>query len=137
MSGQPRRTGLAVRAVLALTLSAIVGCGGPRPVTGGTRGLLHVRNGAVTDIQVAVYRHGSNEPFGVGVSGGDGWFELRNRSASEAVLLQPGEYRVTFESVGPVALRIPAEYGRPETTALNLTWSEGQQVLELELPAAP
>ncbi|WLD11780.1 hypothetical protein [Planctellipticum variicoloris] len=137
MSGQRRRTGLAVRAVLALTLSAITGCGGPKPVTGGTRGLLHVRNGAVTDIQVAVYRHGSNEPFGVGVSGGDGWFELRNKSASEAVLLQPGEYRVTFESVGPVALRIPAEYGRPETTALNLTWSEGQQVLELELPAAP
>lgn len=137
MSGQPRCTGLAVRAVLALTLSAIAGCSGPKPVTGGTRGLLHVRNGAVTDIQVAVYRAGSDEPFGVGVSGGDGWFELRNRSATEAVLLQPGEYRVTFESVGPVALRIPAEYRRPETTPLNLTWSVEQQVLELELPAAP
>lgn len=137
MNEQPRSTGPTVEAVLALMLLLMTGCGGPKPVTGGTRGLLHVRNGAVTDIQVAVYRAGSDEPFGVGVSGGDGWFELRNRSASEAVLLQPGEYRITFESIGPVALRIPSEYGRPETTPLNLTWSAEQQVLELELPAAP
>jgi hypothetical protein len=137
MSGQPRRTGPMVEAVLALMLLVMTGCGGPKPVAGGTRGLLHVRNRAVTDIQVAVYRAGSDEPFGVGVSGADGWFELRNRSASEAVLLQPGEYRVTFESVGPVALRIPSEYGRPESTPLILAWSAEQLVLELELPAAP
>lgn len=119
---------------LLTAIGILAGCGAPQPVTGGTRGLLHARNGTVADIEVTVYRADAAEIFGVGVSGADGWFELRNRTASAAIRLAPGDYAVTLRSVGPDPVPIPRKFAARETTPLVIEWSAESDVLDLELP---
>lgn len=122
------------RRVLAAGLLLAAGCGGPQPVTGGTRGLLHAANMTVADIEVAVYGDDSQEVVGTGVSGGDGWFELRNAAASSAVRLPAGRYAITLRAIGPDPVRIPSEYSSPQTTPLKIDWVNESDVLDLELP---
>lgn len=62
----------------------------------------------------------------------DGSFRLATDLDVEPLWLEPGDYRVTLESVGsPVA--IPAEYGDVDRTPLRIHWNDDEQ-LSLNVP---
>ena len=118
---------------------ACAGCGDVKGVTGGTKGTLRCGDELLSEIQVNVYRTEGNtlEPAGFGVTNDDGVFELVTSGAKGPLRLSPGEYRFTLETAGaPVAF--PDSYANPESTPLGVTWSAGDEELELEAdPAIP
>lgn len=118
--------------LLAATLLSATGCGGPQPVAGGTRGLLHHGNTALGDIQIVLYPADNSAAVGFGVTNPDGWFELRQPGATGPLWLEPGDYRATLESVGSTPLRLPTPYLTPETTPLQFSWTGGSTTIELE-----
>ncbi|WP_254509517.1 hypothetical protein [Anatilimnocola floriformis] len=133
---QPRvhMTGTATGLLLiALFLSA--GCGGPRPITGGTPGVLRAGGDLLADMQITVHQAdgGSFRPLGFAVTGADGSFQLVTNEARGALVLQPGLYHCTLESAGSPA-RIPPVLTKPETTPLRATWAASDSILLLEVP---
>jgi hypothetical protein len=118
-------------AVIATSLS---GCG-PRPVAGGTPGMLRAGNEPLSEVQITVHRaeNGGWSAIGFGVADSKGAFELVTNDAAEALSLPQGEYRFTLESVG-APLKIPGEYTQPETTPLQVEWDEGES-LDLRIPS--
>jgi len=115
---------------------ALPGCGRVKPVTGGTIGILHAGDDYLSDIQVTVHKvDGSSlQPIGFAVTAADGSFELVSNGAKGALWLSPGEYRCTLESAG-APVQIPKEYAQPDTTPLKVSWSAGDDELNLEIPA--
>lgn len=141
---QPRQpfgvaaTAGAVPLLLSLALAfACAGCGDVKGVTGGTRGSLRCGREQLSEIQVNVYRvEGSALRLeGFGVTNVDGEFELVANGARGPLQLVPGEYRFTLETAGaPIAF--PTPYSSAESTPLAVTWSAGDEELELESEAA-
>lgn len=115
---------------------ALLGCGGPRHVAGGTTGTLHAGSVQLGDIQVTVHRvtGATTEVMGMGITRSDGRFELVQPGARGPLHLASGEYRVTVESVGPVPLRFPREFGSAEKTPLRVEWTTESSQLDLEVP---
>ena len=113
---------------------AAAGCG-PRPVTGGTPGMLRAAGEPLGDIQVTVHQveAGSPRAIGFGVSAADGSFHLVMNEARGPLVLAPGEYRFTLESAG-APVQIPTEYTQAETTPLAITLLESDKNLTLEIP---
>ena len=122
--------------MLLILASALLGCGGVSPVTGGTEGRLHAGNDMVGDIQVTVHQieGNSSKSIGFGVAGMDGSFRLLTNGAQGPLHLSPGEYRCTLESVGAPVV-ILKEYTQAETTPLKITWSAESRQLDLDIPA--
>jgi len=122
--------------VFCLLTTALIGCGGPRHVTGGTTGTLHAGSMQLGDIQVTVHRvaGATTEVVGMGITRSDGRFELVQPGAMGPLHLASGEYRVTVESVGPVPLRFPKEFGSAEHTPLRVEWTTESSQLDLEVP---
>jgi hypothetical protein len=117
-------------------LFAVPGCGGVKPVTGGTTGVLHSGNDKLSDIQITVHHvEGvSSKPIGFGVASTDGSFQLVTDGAKGPLHLTPGEYRCTLESVGATVV-IPKEYAQADKTPMKITWSASDQKLDLDIPA--
>jgi hypothetical protein len=103
-------------------------------VTGGTPGTLRDAFQALAEIQVTVHRQeGSGwQPIGTAVTASDGTFELVTNGAQGPLLLEPGEYSCTLESVGS-PLRLPLEYTKAHTTPLKVPWSTNDSSLNLNL----
>lgn len=122
------------RWIIGLCLLSVtwVGCG-PRPVPGGTVGVVRAGADSLSDIHVQLF-DAAAQPVGSGVSDPEGMFALRQPEAKGPLWLAPGEYRVTVESVGPTPLLFPPAYSRFETTPLKVTWAADQALLELDLP---
>jgi len=133
-----QKSGFFALPTLVAMAIALSGCGGVRPVPGGTKGTLRAGGQALSDIQVTVHQLDPDgmHPVGFGVTGPDGSFELVSMGAKEALWLAPGEYRLTLESAG-APVQIPKEYAQPAATPLKVSWSSGQTNLELEAPAFP
>jgi uncharacterized iron-regulated membrane protein len=117
-----------------LLLSCFLGCG-PRPVTGGTPGVLIANGQPLAEVQINVHQMVDNKPqkVGFGISDSDGSFSLVKNEAKGLLRLAPGEYRCTLESAG-APIQVPPEYAAWETTPLNITWREEMRMLELVLP---
>ena len=113
---------------LIVLMASMVGCGGARPVTGGTEGRLRVGSDRLSEIQVTV------KPIGFGIPGSDGVFRLVTNGATGALRLTPGEYRCTLESIGAPVV-IPSEFAQAETTPLKVTWPTGDLKLDLDIPS--
>ena len=122
--------------VLLAFVAALPSCGGVKPVTGGTTGVLHAGDDFLSEFQVTVHEveGSSTRPIGFGVTGPDGSFELVTNGAHGALWLSPGEYRCTLESAG-APVQFPKEYAQPNTTPLKISWSAGDEELDLEVPA--
>jgi hypothetical protein len=120
-----------------LVAAALPGCGGVKPVAGGTHGTLKVAGQLLSDIQVTVHQveGGSTRPVGFGTTIADGIFELVTNGALGPLWLDAGEYRFTLESAG-APVQFPKEYTRADTTPLKRTWAGGDSNLELEVPTA-
>jgi hypothetical protein len=126
-----------LRSLVALVLIMLLtsaGCG-VRPVTGGTPGRLLSEGTPVAEMQVAVFQNdGAHwQQIGFGVTAGDGTFALVKNQAQGPLVLSPGEYRFTLESVG-APVTFPAAYANPSSTPLQITWPTPEQRLELAAP---
>jgi hypothetical protein len=122
--------------VSVLMTTLLIGCGGARHVAGGTSGTLHAGSVLLGDIQVTVHRVDgtTSEVVGMGITRHDGQFELVQPGAKGPLHLVPGAYRVTVESVGPMPLRFPKEYGSSDRTPLHVEWTAENAQLDLEVP---
>lgn len=123
--------------MLLLMATTLPGCGGVKPVVGGTEGTLKVAHQLLSDIQVTVHQveGGSTRPVGFGTTIADGTFKLVTNGARGPLWLNPGEYRFTLESAG-APVEFPKEYTHADTTPLKLRWAGGDSDLELEVPTA-
>ncbi len=126
-----------LRSFIALGLVALLtgaGCG-VRPVTGGTPGRLLSGGTPVAEMQIAVFQDDGSgwQQIGFGVTAGDGSFALVKNQAQGPLLLSPGDYRLTLESVG-APVTFPAVYTQPSQTPLQITWPTPEQRLELAAP---
>lgn len=119
--------------VLTLVCISLVGCGGARPIKGGTAGKLHSGVDPLGDIQVTFHQTSgtTTEPIGFGATTANGTFELVTMGAKGPLRLSPGQYLCTIESVGS-PLKIPKEYTKPETTPLKLTWTSSDTIVDLD-----
>ncbi|MBI3866682.1 MAG: hypothetical protein HY290_32780 [Planctomycetia bacterium] len=120
--------------VLTGLLAALSGCGGVKPVVGGTQGELRVAGALLSDVQVTVHQVDGNStrPVGFAVTDIDGAFELVTNGARGALWLSPGEYRITLESAG-APVQFSQEFARAETTPLKVSWAADDTDLEIEV----
>ena len=111
------------------------GCGGPRPVTGGTDGSLKVGNIYLAETQVTVYqrKEGSWQALGFAITDSDGTFQLATNGARGPLRLPAGEFCVTLESAG-APVQFPEIYAKPETSPLQITRIDDFGELELTVP---
>ena len=117
---------------LLFLATALAGCGGVKPVTGGTQGTLKVGGQLLSDIQVTVHRVDGDtiESIGFGTTDNDGVFELVTNGAKGPLWLEEGEYRFTLESAG-APVQFSPEYALPTKTPLRVSWAGSEQDLEL------
>ena len=121
--------------VVVLLCVSLVGCG-PKPTIGGTPGVLRSGTSRLSEMQVTVHRvvDAKTEAIGYGVPDIEGQFRLIKTGGAEPLVLEPGDYRCTVESIG-APLAIPKEFSQPESTPWKIAWQGGAQTLDLELPA--
>jgi|GEM_PF-457627 len=119
-----------VKATLVLLL-ALFGCGQASSPMTGTPGQVLLNGFGFGDIQVNVFRD-AGEHVAFGVSDSTGSFRLLTPDASRAVNLEPGQYRLTVESVGGVLVPIPAPLAQPDKTPLVREWSGSEETLRVE-----
>jgi uncharacterized iron-regulated membrane protein len=121
--------------IVGLLAVSLIGCGGPKPIIGGTPGVLRAGELQLAEMQVTVYEMQSGFPQAIGfaVTAADGSFQLVTNEARAALQLQPGLYRCTVESAGS-PVRIPPALMKPETTPLQVTWAATDTELKLEVP---
>ena len=121
----------------AILLAAMGGCR-PQPVEGGTAGSLVIQGSPVSEIQISVHQNtgGSWTKIGFGDTRADGSFELVKLGAEGPLVLEPGEYRFTLESIG-VPLFLPPIYTSPQATPLVVQYptSDGSIPLVIGSPA--
>ena len=130
----PPPASIAATAAALLLAATLVGCGGPKPITGGTSGVLRAGGDVLAEVQVTVHQQdgAALKPIGFAVTGADGTFQLVTNEARAPLLLAPGEYRCTLESAGSPA-RFPPALSKAETTPLAVKWSAGDTTLNLDL----
>lgn len=121
-------------AIVVLFVAAITSGCGPRPVVGGTPGVLRSGGEVLAEVQVTLHRQEGTSWQYVGFADTttDGSFELVTRGAAGPLVLPPGEYRATLESVG-APIQIPPVYTRPDSSPLAIRWSGSESKLELQL----
>lgn len=121
-------------AIVVLVVAAITSGCGPRPVVGGTPGVLRSGGEVLAEVQVTLHRQEGTSWQYVGFADTttDGSFELVTRGAAGPLVLPPGEYRATLESVG-APIQIPPVYTRPDSSPLAIRWSGSESKLELQL----
>lgn len=120
--------------LLLIVLLLALGCSTDRSVPGGTAGVLRNVTGGLREVQIHVHRAGDLQEIGFGVSTEGGAFVLYQPQARGPLHLPPGEYVFTLESVAPEPIPLPRETGDPRRTPLRRTWTNGDKVLELQLP---
>lgn len=126
---------LARKTIFLVCLTWCWGCQRVTPTSGGTRGVFTVSGKPLSDIQINVYRSSDNamEKIGFGITDRDGRFQLFTNGAQGPLVLKPGQYRFTLESVG-APVEFPTPYTQPETTPLSVIWSGSEPLIELDIP---
>ncbi len=118
-----------------LALSLLLGCQGKQSTPGGTPGVLTMKNGQpLPDIQVSIFSESHpNQILGVGVTGLDGTFVLRDPEAHRPLWLAPGKYRLTLESVGSIPLRMPESWSKPSKTPHGLEVIQAEHTIQVQV----
>jgi hypothetical protein len=113
----------------------LAGCG-PQPVTGGTGGTLRFGGTPMSEVQITVHQPAGAgwEAIGFGVATTDGSFELVTSGAAGPLVLAPGNYRCTLESVG-APLAIDPQYAQAATTPLEIAWPTSDGRITIDIPA--
>jgi hypothetical protein len=121
---------------LSLVLSGILfGCSEPTVSTDGSVGTLRFGTQTLGDICVVVHKKegAAFQQLGFGTTDGVGKFFLVKTGGQEALMLEPGEYSVTLEPVGP-QIAFPPIYLQPEKSPLKSTWNADMTSLDLNAP---
>lgn len=125
--------------IILLAALCLVFCGGcssqPSSVEGGTSGTLVAGDYPVPDFEIKVFEVGNSVPLGMGTTANDGKFQLILMKGEGPLWLEPGEYAITLESIGPETPRIPSSYADHSKTPLKVTWKSEDKSLELKIPA--
>lgn len=131
---QPAANALATAAAVFCVVVASAGCGGPKPITGGTPGVLRVGPDVLAEVQLTLHSTATAtpQPIGFAITRADGSFELVTNGAKEPLRLAPGQYRCTLESAGS-PLKFPATYANPATTPLLISWTASDVTLQLDV----
>jgi hypothetical protein len=105
----------------AMLVLCVSGCGTDQ-LEQGTEATVTVAGEPVVDVQVNVFAVKDGKPVEIGfaVSRAGGKLKFLQPQASGPLVLEPGDYRFTAETVG-AALVIPREYADPATTPLRVT----------------
>lgn len=108
------------------------GCG-VQPVTGGTPGTLRAGGQPLGEVQIIVFQQQGDAAVqvGLGVTALDGTFELVANEARGPLVLAPGQYVCTLESVG-APLQFQPAYSQAQSSPLRVQWSSGS--LDLDIP---
>lgn len=123
-------------ALLACLLCCLSGCGSAPAVSReGSHGLLTFGPQTLGDICVVVHRKEGTgfQQQGFGTTDQAGFFHLLKDGGQEPLVLEPGDYSFTLESVGPQIV-FPAPYLKPETSPLCVTWTAEMTSLDLQAP---
>ena len=121
---------------LSLVLSGILfGCSEPEVSKDGSAGTLKFGTQTLGDICVVVHKKegAAFQQLGFGTTDGVGKFFLVKTGGQEALMLEPGEYSVTLEPVGP-QIAFPSIYLQPEKSPLKSTWKASMTSLDLNAP---
>ena len=112
------------------------GCGVPGEIPGGTAGFLRANGQPLPDVLVTVYPDmpSATDALGIGITDADGRFELRMREPITPLILDPGDYRFTVQSMGEIYLVWPPEYADPLKTPLARSVSSSSEELEISVP---
>lgn len=113
----------------------ITGCSDDAvPIDGGTAGKLTSDGKAMSQMELTFYSDSpfSGSPVAYGAVQNDGAFELVDAPRTEAIELEPGDYRVTVESLG-ADVEIPKQYSDPSKTTLRLKHIPPEPVV-IEIP---
>ncbi len=120
---------------VGVLIGGLSGCGSTAISRDGSSGSLLFGTQTLSDICVVVHRKQGSEfqSPGFGITDHTGSFNLVATGGQEALILEPGEYCFTLESLGPQIV-FPASYLKPETTPLKVNWSAEMTSLDLEAP---
>ncbi|MCA9130487.1 MAG: carboxypeptidase regulatory-like domain-containing protein [Planctomycetales bacterium] len=116
--------------MMVATLVVTTGCS-QQGTAGGTRGRLTSDGVPLPQMQVTVFDAHSNS-IATGFTQNNGQFELVSLDGAEPVLLSPGEYRWTLQTVG-AEVDIPKRLTDPASSDLAVEWNEDNEIV-LEAP---
>ena len=118
-----------------IVFGCLLGCGSATVSKDGTAGALWFGTETVGDICVVAHRRDGVrfQQVGFGTTDQSGFFNLLKIGGQDPLLLEPGDYVFTLESVGP-QIDFPTVYLQPELTPLKVAWSTGMTMLDLQAP---
>ncbi len=123
-------------ASLVFAIATLIGCSqNAADQDGGTIGILRFGTETVGDICVVVHKQEASgfQQIGYGTTLASGTFSLVTIGGAEPLVLEPGEYAFTLESLGP-QIPFPAEFLSPEKSPLKTTWGDESSLIDLEAP---
>ena len=120
---------------IGILFGSFFGCSTPAVSKEGTSGSLWFGSQTLSDICVVVHQKGGAAflSAGFGTTNHEGFFYLVKTGGQEPLILEPGEYSFTLESLGPQIV-FPSSYLKPETSPLKVTWSSEMTILDLKAP---
>ena len=120
---------------VGILTGCLQGCSSPTVSKDGSAGSLWFGTETLGDICVVVHRKESTsfQSIGFGTTDQAGFFHLLKTGGQDPLILEPGEYVFTLESVGP-QIEFPDEYLNAETSPLKATWSAESTSLDLKAP---
>jgi len=122
--------------ILGILLAFIAGCQQrSAEITGGTPGTLRFGSQTIGDLVVVLHRGTGTtfEQVGFGRTSNAGEFQLVVQGKEEPLLLPPGDYVVTLESLGP-PITFPKEYIMADNAVLKVSWTDSSAQLDLQAP---
>ena len=120
---------------VGILIGCLLGCSSPMVSKDGSAGSLGFGTETLGDICVVVHRKDgtSFQSIGFGTTNQAGFFNLLKTGGQDPLILEPGEYVFTLESVGP-QIEFPSEYLNAESSPLKATWSAESTSLDLKVP---
>ena len=121
--------------MIGLLFGSLFGCSTPAVSKEGPSGSLWFGTKNLSDICVVVHQKDGTafQSAGFGTTNHEGFFYLVKTGGHEPLILEPGEYAFTLESLGPQIV-FPTAYLKPETSPLKVTWSSEMTILDLKAP---
>lgn len=102
---------------------------------GGTSGILRMGETPLADFQIRVFHGSDGKLLGTGATNWEGRFQLVNPEGMGPCWLESGDYVCVLESFGTDAPKLSPTYGDKTKSPLKIKYTDGQQPLELQIPA--